>query len=41
VLLDKGEIVEYDDGDILFTQPGNPRTREFLRHFKETAVTCG
>ena len=40
VFIDRGEIVEYDDGDILFTNPQNPRTREFLRHFKGTAVTC-
>jgi len=42
VFMDKGEIVEYDDGDILFTQPKNPRTREFLRHFTGTdAVGAG
>ncbi|MDR3331357.1 MAG: amino acid ABC transporter ATP-binding protein [Synergistaceae bacterium] len=40
VFMDKGEIVEYDDGDVLFTQPRNPRTKEFLRHFIGTAVTC-
>jgi polar amino acid transport system ATP-binding protein len=33
VFIDKGEIVEYDDGDILFTNPANSRTKEFLRHF--------
>ncbi|MDR2180168.1 MAG: amino acid ABC transporter ATP-binding protein [Synergistaceae bacterium] len=33
VFLDKGEIVEYDHGDVLFTHPGNPRTRDFLRRF--------
>jgi polar amino acid transport system ATP-binding protein len=38
VFLDKGEIVEYNDGDILFTEPASPRTREFLRHFTGTAV---
>ncbi|MDR3280814.1 MAG: amino acid ABC transporter ATP-binding protein [Synergistaceae bacterium] len=42
VFIDKGEIVEYDDGDILFTNPKNLRTKEFLRHFTgtETAVNC-
>ncbi|MDR1482068.1 MAG: amino acid ABC transporter ATP-binding protein [Synergistaceae bacterium] len=40
VFLDKGEIVEYDDGDVLFTQPRNPRTKEFLRHFTGMAVAC-
>jgi polar amino acid transport system ATP-binding protein len=38
VFIDKGEIVEYDDGDILFTNPKNNRTREFLRHFKGTGT---
>ena len=38
VFMDKGEIVEYDDGDILFTTPKNERTRAFLRNFTETAV---
>ncbi|MDR1915877.1 MAG: amino acid ABC transporter ATP-binding protein [Synergistaceae bacterium] len=38
VFIDRGEIVEYDDGDILFTSPKNSRTREFLRHFTGTAV---
>jgi polar amino acid transport system ATP-binding protein len=40
VFIDKGEIVEYDDGDVLFTNPRNGRTREFLRHFtrEEAAV---
>ena len=40
VFIDKGEIVEFDDGDILFTNPKNERTRAFLRHFTGTAVTC-
>jgi polar amino acid transport system ATP-binding protein len=42
VFMDKGEIVECDDGDVLFTSPRNARTREFLRHFRgtETAVSC-
>jgi polar amino acid transport system ATP-binding protein len=42
VFIDKGEIVEYDDGDILFTTPKNERTREFLRHFNGmgSAVNC-
>lgn len=40
VFLDKGEIVEYDDGDVLFTSPKSERTRAFLRHFKGTAVNC-
>ncbi|MDR3321088.1 MAG: amino acid ABC transporter ATP-binding protein [Synergistaceae bacterium] len=42
VFIDRGEIVEYDDGDILFTNPKNDRTREFLRHFNGMgmAVNC-
>ncbi|MDR1020279.1 MAG: amino acid ABC transporter ATP-binding protein [Synergistaceae bacterium] len=42
VFIDDGEIVEYDDGDILFTNPKNERTREFLRHFNGMgmAVNC-
>jgi polar amino acid transport system ATP-binding protein len=42
VFIDNGEIVEYDDGDILFTNPKNDRTREFLRHFNGMgmAVNC-
>lgn len=40
VFIDKGEIVECEDGDILFTNPKNSRTREFLRHFTGTGVTC-
>jgi polar amino acid transport system ATP-binding protein len=32
VFMDKGEIVEIDDGEVLFTNPRNDRTREFLRH---------
>lgn len=42
VFIDGGEIIEYDDGDILFTNPKNSRTREFLRHFTGmgTAVNC-
>ncbi len=35
VFMDGGEIVEKDDGDVLFTTPKNERTREFLRHFTE------
>jgi polar amino acid transport system ATP-binding protein len=35
VFMDGGEIVEKDDGDVLFTSPKNERTREFLRHFTE------
>jgi polar amino acid transport system ATP-binding protein len=38
VFIDDGEIVEYDDGDILFTTPKNDRTKEFLRHFKGTGM---
>jgi polar amino acid transport system ATP-binding protein len=40
VFIDKGEIVELDDGDVLFANPKNSRTKEFLRHFTgtETAV---
>ena len=40
VFLDKGEIIEYNDGDVLFTNPRNPSTREFLRHFTGMAVAC-
>ena len=42
VFIDAGEIVEYDDGDILFTNPKKDRTREFLRHFNGMgmAVNC-
>jgi polar amino acid transport system ATP-binding protein len=42
VFIDNGEIVEYDDGDVLFTNPRNNRTREFLRHFNGMgmAVNC-
>ena len=32
VFMDGGEIVEKEDGDILFTQPKDPRTKDFLRH---------
>lgn len=39
VFLDKGEIIEYDDGDILFTNPKYERTRAFLRHFRGAAVS--
>jgi polar amino acid transport system ATP-binding protein len=38
VFIDKGEIVEFDDGDILFTNPRNNRTKEFLRHFTGTGT---
>jgi polar amino acid transport system ATP-binding protein len=38
VFMDKGEIVEFDDGDILFTAPKNNRTKEFLRHFTGTGT---
>ena len=38
--MDKGEIVEYEDGDILFANPKNERTRAFLRHFVNAGVTC-
>lgn len=41
VFMDKGEIVEYEDGDILFTKPKNDRTREFLRHFTGTSAVNG
>jgi polar amino acid transport system ATP-binding protein len=33
VFMDRGEIVEVDDGDILFVNPKEERTRDFLRHF--------
>ncbi len=35
IFMDGGEIVEKDDGDVLFTAPKNERTRAFLRHFSE------
>ena len=38
VFMDRGEIVELDDGDVLFTSPKNDRTREFLRHLVGTGV---
>lgn len=41
IFMDNGEIVEYEDGDILFENPKNQRTREFLRHFVNTpGVNC-
>ena len=40
IFMDKGEIVEYEDGDILFANPKNDRTRAFLRHFVNAGVTC-
>ncbi|OUO95095.1 amino acid ABC transporter ATP-binding protein [Cloacibacillus sp. An23] len=40
IFMDKGEIVEYEDGDILFANPKNERTRAFLRHFVNAGVTC-
>lgn len=39
IFMDNGEIVEYDDGDILFEHPKNPRTKAFLRHFVNTITT--
>lgn len=38
IFMDKGEIVEYEDGDILFANPKNERTKAFLRHFVNTGV---
>lgn len=38
IFMDNGEIVEYDDGDILFEHPRNERTKAFLRHFAGTGV---
>ena len=35
IFMDGGEIVEKDDGDVLFTTPKSERTRAFLRHFSE------
>ncbi len=40
IFMDKGEIVEYEDGDILFANPKNDRTRAFLRHFVNAGVPC-
>lgn len=34
VFMQGGEIVEKEDGDILFETPRDPRTRNFLRHLK-------
>lgn len=34
VFMDGGEIVEKEDGDTLFTNPKNDRTKNFLRHIK-------
>lgn len=39
IFMDNGEIVEHDDGDILFENPKNERTKEFLRHFVNTGAT--
>lgn len=39
IFMDNGEIVEYDDGDILFEHPRNERTKAFLRHFVNMGVT--
>lgn len=38
IFMDKGEIVEYEDGDILFERPRNERTKAFLRHFVNTGA---
>ncbi len=40
IVMDTGEIVEYEDGDSLFANPTNDRTRAFLRHFVNAGVTC-
>ena len=40
IFMDKGEIVEYEDGDVLFEHPKNDRTKAFLRHFVNTGVAC-
>lgn len=39
IFMDNGEIVEHEDGDILFEHPKNPRTKAFLRHFVNTINT--
>lgn len=39
IFMDNGEIVEYEDGDILFENPKNERTKAFLRHFVNTGAT--
>lgn len=39
IFMDNGEIVEYDDGDALFENPQNERTKAFLRHFVNTGAT--
>ena len=31
IFMDKGEIVEYEDGDVLFEHPKNERTQSFLQ----------
>ena len=33
VFMDKGYIVEDDSPDVIFTNPKNPRTREFLSRY--------
>lgn len=38
IFMDKGEIVEYEDGDILFEHPKNERTKAFLHHFVNTGM---
>jgi len=37
VFMDRGEIVEISDGDEMFSNPKNERTRNFLRHMMEVA----
>lgn len=38
IFMDNGEIVEYEDGDILFEHPKQERTKAFLRHFVNRGV---
>ena len=38
VFMNEGEIVEKEDGDVLFAQPKDPRTQNFLRHL--IGVSC-
>ncbi len=38
VFMSDGEIVEKEDGDVLFAQPKDPRTQNFLRHLN--GVSC-
>jgi len=38
IFMENGEIVEYEDGDIMFEHPQHERTKAFLRHFVNRGV---